>query len=275
MTKTHINEYGVFVPNEKANFPENPEAHIVEKKIIHPVDIENEYPFLDKSFGGRWLNFWIYAGIFLLVYPVHRIYYGLKIVGKENIKKNKSLFKNGAMTICNHVYRWDFLAVVQAVGYKRIWFPCLDKNVMTSDWKMVRGAGGIPIPSTNAATRQFNKAFDELHKNKKWIHVFPENSRWDFYQPIRPFKIGAFKMAYRYKIPVIPMVISYRKPKGIYKLLKIKHPLITISVGKPVLPEKQNEESKNETCLRMLTDSHLQMQKMAGIKQNGWEVFSE
>lgn len=267
----HINKEGTFVPVTNIEYPENPNDFLLDPKIVKQVDIENNYPFLDNSFKHKLLNFLIYTGIFIIVFPIHKIKYGLKIKGRKNITKNKKLFKNGAMTVCNHVYKWDFLAVVQAVRYRRLWYPARPENVMTSDRNLVRGTGGIPIPSTLSGLRGFNQAFDTLHEKKKWIHLFPEACRWDFYQPIRPFKLGAFKMAYKYGIPVIPMVISYREPKGIFKLINKKGPLITLTVGEPIIPKKVDGMTKNEICNDMRKKAHETMVEMAGISQNKWQ----
>lgn len=268
--KEHIVKDGVYIPQTNIEYPEKPDEYLIKPKIIYPVTVDQNYPYLDKSFKSRLLNFAVYLGIFTLVFVIHRIRYGLKIKGRKNLKDAKKYFKNGAMTICNHVYRWDFLAVVQAVR-KKLWFISRTENVMTSDKNLIRGAGGIPLPQGISGVRQFNAAFDELHSKKKWIHVFPESCRWEFYEPIRPFKLGAFKMAYKYQIPIIPCVLSYREPKGIYKIFKLNHPLITINIGKVILPNSENGETKNETCKRMRKNAHTQMVEMAGIIQNCWD----
>lgn len=270
----HIVKENTYIPTDISSFPEIPDQPLLEPKLIYNADFENNYPFLDRSFKARLLNFGIYLGIYTLVFPLQKIRYGLKIEGRKNITKNKKLFKNGAMTVSNHVYRWDFLAVLQAVRYRRMWFPVKAYQVNSKDRNFIRGAGGIPIPSTIGAFRHYNKAFDTLHAEKRWMHVFPESCRWDYYEPIRPFKLGAFKMAYGYKIPVIPCVISFRKPTGLRKLLGVKHPLITVSVGEPILPEQKEGLSKTENCRAMLENAHAQMVKMAGIEKNMWPAES-
>lgn len=264
----HENMSGVYVPVTGIEYPEQPDQPILFPKKLREVVLDEHYPYLDKSFLARVRHIAIYLGIFVLVFPVQKIRYGLKIVGRENIRKNKRLFRNGAMTVCNHVYRWDFLAVVQAVKWRRLWFPARPDNLAGSDAGLIRGAGGIPIPEGLAAGRKFNQAFDELHSRKKWLHVFPESCRWDFYQPIRPFKKGAFTMAIRYQIPVLPLVITYREATGIRRLLGTKHPLITIHVGEPLVPAP--ELSRKEATSWLLKESHAQMCAMAGIKKNCW-----
>lgn len=259
---------GVYVPDTGIQYPENPHEFLLKPKHLRDVVVDEKYPFLDKSVKARLYNKVIYSIIFFVVFWLNPLRYGLKIVGKENIRKNKNLFKNGAITIGNHVYRWDFLSILQAVKFRRLWFPARAENLAGSDANIIRGAGGIPIPSGSSAMRKFNEAFDELHKKKKWIHFFPEGSRWDYYVPIRPFHKGAFAMAHKYNIPIIPFAFSFREPSGIYKYLKVKHPLITLHVGAPIIPSAKLP--RKECIQKMLDEAHAQIVQMAGIQENPW-----
>ena len=274
-TKEHIVEEGVFIPQMGINYTDKPDEPLLFPPKIRSIDFENGYNFLDRSFTGRMQNFLIYAGIYALVYPLNRIRYGLKIEGRENIKKNKALLKNGAMTIANHVLRWDFPTVLQALGHRRSWFPARTSNFESGDAFLIKGAGGIPIPRTLSATRHFNEAFDTLAKEKRWLHVFPESCRWDWYEPIRPFKIGAFKMAYRYKYPIVPMAFTYRKPTGIWKLFGTKHPLVTLKIGEPIEINKPENMSRNDYCAELRRKTHEAVCRLAGIKQNKWPAEAD
>ncbi|MCR4939879.1 MAG: 1-acyl-sn-glycerol-3-phosphate acyltransferase [Treponemataceae bacterium] len=268
----HIVKDGTFIPDTGIKYPDKSDQFIYEPVFIKERrTIDKDYPFEDKSFSAKFRHFIIYAGIFTVVFLLNPLVYGLKIKGKENIRKNRKLFKNGAITVCNHVYRWDFLAVLQAVKYRQLCFPARSDLVFTTDAYQVLGAGGIPLPETISASKKFNEAFDHMHEKKKWIHVFPESCRWDFYQPIRPFKAGAFTFAYKYQIPVIPMVISYRPRTGFYKIFKKKRklPLITLTIGKPCMPDLSLP--RKHSSQKLLEQVHASMVEMAGIKQNCWE----
>ena len=266
----HKNLDNVYVPETGLVYPDQPDQPMLNPKIIRQLNIDENYPYLDKSLKARIWHVLIYAGIFLIVFPLQKIRYGLKVEGRENFRNNKKLFKErgGALTICNHVYRWDFLAVLQAIKFRRSWFPARADNLLGKDAALIRAAGGIPIPETMSAMRKFNEAFDELHAKKKWIHLFPESCRWDFYQPIRPFKKGAFTMAYRYNLPVLPLAISYREPGKIRKAFGVKHPLITIHIGKPLLMD--TELSRKDACAKIRLESHKALCDLAGIVTNQW-----
>lgn len=272
-SRKHITDEGVFIPRDLSSYPKDPSEHTMPQKSVVDIDIEHNYPFLDKSFKARALSFLVYAAIFLLVFPIHKIRYGLKIRGRKYITRARALFNSGALTVSNHVYRWDLLAVLQAVRYRTLHYPVLEYLVRGADRTLVRATGGIPIPSTPAAYMAFNRAFDELHAKKKWLHVFPESSRWDFYEPIRPFKDGAFRLALRYKIPVVPLVISYRRPGRVRRALGLQDPLITISVTPPIMPDVKEGESSREAAKRIARLAHRQMCEAAGIRQNMWPAL--
>lgn len=269
--RTHIVEEGTYIP-EIFSYPQVPDAQFIKTVKVRDVDVENGFPFLDKSIKSRIMGFLINAGIHLLVYPVSKIIYGLKIEGQENIKKNRKLLKNGAMTVCNHVHRWDFCFVLMASKKFRMWFPAKASNLETKDAVLIRGAGGIPIPQTLGAVRHFNEVFDSFAKKKKWLHVFPEAARWDYYEPVRPFKKGGFKMAVRYGYPIVPMAISYRPRKGFRSLFMKDKPLITIKIGKIIQSEQGEIITKTQAVKTLREKTHAEICRLAGIKQNCWEV---
>jgi 1-acyl-sn-glycerol-3-phosphate acyltransferase len=222
---------------------------------------------LDKSFKFKLQSLLLYAAIFTLVFFIQPFRFGLKIEGKKNLRKYKHLFKNGAMTVSNHILRWDFLCVLQALKYRRLYFPLWAENLTGKDRNLVRWAGGIPVPESIHAIRCFNGAFDELCGKKQWIHAFPESSRWDYYQPIRPFKKGVFTIAYKHNLPILPMAFSYRKPTGIYRLFK-KTPLVTLRIGEPILPDTEKPRKEAVNLLRRQT--HEKIVELAGLTDNPW-----
>lgn len=262
-----INRDGVYVPDTGCVWPQKPDEPLLKPAHLRQVVVDENYPFIDKSFKFfLWRNL-IYAGIWALAFPLQRLRYGIKFEGLQKLRANKALFKNGAVTVCNHVYRWDFLAVVQAVK-KRLWFPARAENLMGDDAALIRAVGGIPVARDFSGTKKFYEAFDELHKKKKWLHVFPEGCRWTWYQPIRPFKRGAFEFSHRYGLPVIPMAIRYRKPDAVRRFFGVKHPLVTLVIGRPIMPDASL--SLKQDSIRLLEESHKIIVEMAGIVQNQW-----
>jgi 1-acyl-sn-glycerol-3-phosphate acyltransferase len=264
--KTHSD--APYVPDIGLSYPADPEEHMIRKPGGMDLILDENYPFLDKSLWFRVRSALIYLGIFTLVFVISPIRFGLRIEGREILKKHRALFRRGALTVSNHVLRWDFLCVLQAVRFRRLYFPAWKENISGPDRNLIRLVGGIPVPGDIHVIRYFTGAFDELHRRGKWFHVFPEGSNWPYYQPIRPFKKGMFTMAYKYKIPVIPMAFSYRPARGLYRLFKKNYPLITLRVGEPILPDLNLPRKEAVNLLRAAC--HRRITELAGITNNPW-----
>jgi 1-acyl-sn-glycerol-3-phosphate acyltransferase len=263
-----------YIPELNFTYPDKPDAHMVELIVTRNVVVDEKYPFFDKSFKFRFVRTLVYIVIFTLAFLVSPIRYGIKIRGREILRKYKKLFANGAMTVSNHVHRWDFLFVLQAVRYRTMYMPVYKENLKGPDSRLIQLAGGVPVPDTISLIKYFNNAFDEIHKRKKWIHVYPESTRFNYFQPIRPFKKGVFTMAYRYSLPVIPIAFSYRRPVFPYTIINWlrsrtggqKLPMINIEIGEPLLFDENL--GRKEAVQKMRKDCHAAIVRLAGITKN-------
>jgi 1-acyl-sn-glycerol-3-phosphate acyltransferase len=266
-----------YIPDTGIRYPEDPGARMLEPEKVRELKLDENYPFLDKSPRFRFRSGLIHLGIFTLVFILNRLRFGLKIRGREILRKHRRLLSGGAMTVSNHVLRWDFLCVLQAVRFRRLYYPAWKENLAGKDRNLIRWTGGIPVPDEIRLIRHFNRAFDELHEKKKWFHVFPEACRWDYFQPIRPFKKGMFGMAWKYNIPVIPLAFSYRKAWGPYALLnrlrKKNLPLITLRIGEPLLPDPSMKRREAADTLRRRC--HEAIVALAGIRNNPYPCGSD
>ena len=238
------------------------------RKKYQELKFDGTYTYLDKSLKFRIWHFLIYLATWIAAFPVNRIRFGLKIEGRENIRRNRKLFANGVMTVCNHVHRWDMICVLQAMRYRKAWIPMWAQPFNGKDGFLMKHIGGIAIPDNYSGLRKFDQALAELHANKQWLHLFPESCSWPFYAPIRPFKIGAFNMACKYSLPVLPMVISFRPRTGWRRFFSKSEPLLTIRVGDPIVPNPNTP--RKEEVARMRDLAHKTMLDMAGIVSNPW-----
>ena len=280
MDKRTKNQPGVYVPDMGIKYPDYPFERLLEVEVkdssLGKYRFDDSFPYLDKSFGYKF-NMYVTGWAFkwLIASAWNRLHYGLRIKGREKLKKYREALADGAMCVCNHCYEMDALAVNHAVRPGRIlWIPMYAKHFNGSKCWYMRYMGGIPIPEEPSGVRPFNEAFDEFHRRKGWMLVFPEAVRWNWYQPIRPFRPGAFSMAWKYNIPVIPFAITYRERKGLHKLFGPKEmPCITITVGEPIFIDKTAR--RKEELNRVLRQAHGQMVSMAGIIENPWPAVLE
>ena len=264
-----------YIPQLGIKYPDNPDEHMVELKVTHEVIIDENYPFLDRSFKFSFMRGLIYLGIFTLVFPfMIPLRFGLRIEGRKILRKYRALLKDGAMTVSNHMHRWDFLFVLKALRYRLMYFPAWKENLQGPDEGFIRYSGGIPVPDKLSLIKYFNAAFDEIHRMKKWIHVFPESARFDYFYPIRPFKKGVFTIAHRYNLPVIPIGFSYRKPSFPFTLVNLfrrltgrqELPMITVRVGEPLLLDANLP--RKEAVQKMRKECHDAIIRLAGVRDN-------
>ncbi len=260
---------GEYVPEVENTFPEDdPFVHKLTAENIYNEVFDENYPYLDESWKWKLGHLWALFRAFFICFWVNPVIFGLRFKGRENLKKYKKELKGGAITVCNHAYRWDFLAVWQASKRLRLWYPAWADNFQTRDRDNMRHTCGIPVPKSMNAMKKFNQAFDTLHERKAWFHVFPEECRWNNYKPLRPFRKGAFIFSYKYQMPIVPMVITYRERTGLYKYFKKEDPLYTINIGEPIYPNMSlpRKESVDEMRDRV----HAKMVELAGIIENPW-----
>ena len=244
-------------------YPERTDEHMITVKKIRNVTLDENYPYLQKGllFGCKRVLYWL--GINLLVFPLLRVSHGLKIYGKENLKKYRSELKNGAITVSNHVFMWDYLCVLKAIRPRLAYFPAWKTNLEGSNGPLIRVSGGIPIPTDSMkAMRKFNAAIEEVLESGKWLHFYPEGSLWFYYPDIRPLKKAVFQYAVKYDKPLIPITMSFRPRRGIMKLLG-KKPLVDLHVGEPLYPDKTLP--KREAERKLHAETYHIMQVMNGI----------
>ena len=220
-------------------YPEQVDGHMIAPELVFDVKILSpEYPYYDRSFFFVFKQNLMHLLFLIFIVPVACVRFGLCIKGRNVFRKYHKLLKKGAITVCNHVYEWDYLCVRAAIYPRKQYFTIWKNNLLRSLGPAFRTAGAVPIPSGNlAAIRSFERDVLKLLDEGRWLHFYPEGSMWYYEDKLRPFKKGVFSFAYRANKPVIPLAISYRPAKGIYRLFKGKYPLCTISIGEPLFPD--------------------------------------
>jgi len=280
-----------YVPPVTTPYPEdNPYVGLYQPVYDRPFpEVDATYPYVDDSFRNR-LHVWFGQQFILpLLGIVLRIKYGLRWRMENEKKWHRSAcgilrslkqynLSGGVITVGNHCYRHDCASILTALGgAHHVRIPMFAPNFKTKDQYFLTAVGGIPIPQLEAglsAMKAFNAAFDEFHRRRYWFHIFPEAKRWDWYKPLRPFQKGAFTMAYKYNMPLLPCVITYRARTGIYRFLGPKEePLTQVVVGAPIFPDVSAPRASETERLRSLT--HETMCRLAGITHNSWPVKPE
>lgn len=168
------------------------------------------------------------------------IFYKPIIVGKENIPKD------GCILVANHKSNLDFISM-GLVTKRNIHFlakSTLFKGILRL---ILNFSGVIPVNRTIKDKSVIPKCI-ELIKENEIIGIFPEGTFNKTNNLLAPFKIGAVKIAYETKAPIIPIVISkYRRN-------------MKITIEKPIYVLGDNLNVENERLMKY-------MEKM--ITENG------
>lgn len=223
------------------DYPDDIHGHMIAPEQVRDEKLDENFKFYDKSKKLRFLQNLLQFVFLILVFPVNYFRYGCKIKGRNRIRKFKKEYKGGFITVCNHVFEWDYICIRSAMRQQRGYMTIWKNNHNSSLGKTMRVVGSIPIPDRNNLEGMcaFNKAIEDALNDGRMIHFYPEGSMWYFYQGLREFLPGAFHYAVYCDKPVIPLAISFRPAKGIFKLWK-RHgaPCVTIEIGNPIYPDK-------------------------------------
>ncbi len=234
MEKYYIEENTELVPNENEDI-----IHIYEPLEF---DIDEDYQYIKEGKIFSFFSNLVYYGIaFPILTILNKIVYDLKIEGKENIKK----LQTGAISVSNHVLFLDCTMVGLAFGLKKVYFTTREGSFkIPFVRKLIKLLRAVPIPSKIENKVYFVKDIDKAIQKGNIIHFYPEKALWPYCEKIRNFKNGAFSFAIKNNVPVIPIVITFRNPKGIRKIFKKKKD-VTVKILEPVKSTNTKDNKKH------------------------------
>lgn len=219
------------------------------------IDANYEYVPKENSIFSICSDFIYYGIAYPILKVLTKIIYDFKIEGQENIKN----LEDGAISVSNHVLFLDCAMIGLAFKDKKIYYTTQEESFkIPFVRKLIKLLRAIPIPKSIENKKYFIKAIENLLKEKNIVHVYPEASLWPYCQKIRNFKNGAFDMAVRNQVPVVPCVFIFREPTGIRKVVKRKKD-VTLKILKPVYSDsdkyiKQRVEELKEKAFMNMKD---------------------
>ena len=231
--------------------------HIIDLWKPLEFNIDSSYEYVPKDTIFNMFSDILY---YFIAYPILKVFtkivYDLKIEGRENI----DFLEKGAISVSNHVLFLDCAMVGLAWGLKRVYYTTLEGSFkIPFVRKLIKLLRAMPIPEKIKNREYFLKAVDEVLSNGDYVHFYPEAALFPYYKKIRNFKNGAFSIAVKNDVPIVPMVFTFREPKGIRKIFKKKKD-VTLKILKPVtikeegLNQKQKEELLKNKVHTMMED---------------------
>lgn len=136
-----------------------------------------------------------------------------EIRGIENLQK----VKTGAMITCNHFNPFDCFSIEETFRIsgqpknKKLYKVIREGNYTNFPGLygfFFRNCNTLPLSSNTKTMTEFIRAVDTILKRGDFILIYPEQSLWWNYRKPKPLKPGAFKLAARNNVPVIPIFIT-------------------------------------------------------------------
>lgn len=182
------------------------------------------------------------------------------IDGLEGGENLAILKKTGAVITCNHFGIPDnyilYHCIEKSLKKRRLYKVIREGNYTGFSGLfafLFRNCNTLPLSSNRRTMMNFFSATDTLLKRGEAILIYPEQGMWWNYRKPRPFKIGAFKMAARAGVPVLPTFITMKDDET--RLDENNYPLqhYTVHVMPPVYPDKSLGEKA--AAQKMLDDT--------------------
>ena len=169
-----------------------------------------------------------------------------KLIIKE-IKgiENFNSLKGGAVITCNHFNAFDSFAIQLAYEASdktdRNFYRVIKEGNYTSFpgfyGFLMRHCNTLPLSSNVRTLTKFMEATNELLREGNFVLVYPEQSMWWNYRKPKPLKTGAYVIAARNNVPVLPCFITMSDSDimgedGFY----VQE--YTIHIGEPIYPDR-------------------------------------
>lgn len=135
------------------------------------------------------------------------------VIGLENL----SNIKSGAILTCNHFNPFDSFTIEEVFSLsgqrekKKLYKVIREGNYTNFSGFygfLFRNADTLPLSSNTRTMIKFMQASDIILRRGDFILIYPEQSLWWNYEKPKPLKNGAYKLAARSNVPVIPIFIT-------------------------------------------------------------------
>ena len=176
------------------------------------------------------------------------------IRGIENLQN----VKTGAIITCNHFNPFDGFAIEKVFRISgKIEEKKLYKVIREGNYTNFPGMYGfffrncdtLPLSSNKRTMIEFMKAVDVILQRGDFILVYPEQSMWWNYRKPKPLKNGAFKLAARNNVPILPIFITMEDSDIIGEDgFPVQEYIINIE--KPIYPNKSLSEKENTEIMK-------------------------
>lgn len=169
----------------------------------------------------------------------------LMIIKEVKGLENMRAIEGGAVITCNHFNPFDTFAMHEAflrsgVKKKKLYRVIREGNYTSFPGfygYLMRNFYTLPLSSNRKTMHKFSEATDRLLKDGNFVLIYPEQSMWWNYRKPKPLKSGAYSIAVRSNVPVLPCFITMTDSD---KIGEDGYPIqeYTINIGEPIYPDE-------------------------------------
>lgn len=207
------------------------------------IEIDSDYKYIKKNIFWKIGEFFIYR---IIMTPFAYLYCKIKFLHKfKNKKVLKQVKKTGYFVYANHTLTGADAFIPNVLNFPKKTFVIVNRdNVSVKGLKwFIEMNGGMPLPSTAGATKNFISALEKRVK-KNPIQIYPEAHIWPFYTKIRPFISTSFRYPVKFDKPVFCFTNTFHERKfG-------KKPKVITYVDGPFYADKNLSVKEQEQQLR-------------------------
>lgn len=190
----------------------------------------------------RWILYHVIA--VPVLHLLSRIVFGLKIEGREHLHH---LW--GAVLVCNHIHYLDSAMIAAAARGRHVTFATLNQNfdLPIAGW-LLRQFGCVPVGESLVEVRAFLNRAQVLLSKGEFVGIFPEGKLEEYCPRLQKFQRGAFLLAVRAGVPVVPMALVQRPVEWYHQFFHRK-PFLTLRIAAPIFPPKEGTEKEKAFIL--------------------------
>ena len=141
-----------------------------------------------------------------------------QIIGIENVNN----LEGGAIITGNHFHPTDSTVIRHLTNTldktSKLDIVIEEENLFLKEFHiLMHYCNTIPLSKSDEYMKgKFFPAMEKFLKKKHWILIFPEEEMWYNYKKPRPGKIGAYHLAVKYNVPIIPTFTAMYERPGEY-----------------------------------------------------------
>ena len=176
-----------------------------------------------------------------------------EIDGLENIEN----IKTGAIITSNHFSPKDSTPIIYCIKklgkYNKFNIVITESNLaMEGEFGFImNNFNTIPLSKNKEYTEnKFMPALQKCFNEKHFVLIYPEQEMWFNYKKVRNLKPGAYHLAAKFNVPIIPCFVEMREIPEEYEADGFNKLKYTLHIMPPIFPDEHKSLKENKNIMR-------------------------